>query len=89
MVKPSIVAEITFEAHNQTIIIKVSAKGNNRPYSSNGNYLIRIGSENKHIDPDLLAELFFLSQKSSIENLETFDQNLTLISLNKCLLKRN
>lgn len=88
MVKPSIVAEITFETHNQKTIIKISAKGNNRPYSSNGNYLIRIGSENKHIDPDLLAELFFSSQKSSIENLETFNQNLTFNQLKQMFIEK-
>lgn len=88
MVKPTIIPEITFENHNQKIIIKVSAKGNNRPYSSNGNYLIRVGSENKHIEPDLLADLFFSSQTSSIENFQTFNQNLTFNYLKQMFIEK-
>ena len=88
MIKPAVIPEITFQSYDDKTIIKVYAKGNNRPYSSNGKYIIRVGSENKHIDPDLLADLFFSSQTSSIENLETINQNLTFNQLKQMFLER-
>lgn len=80
-IKPVIVPDISFLEYEEKIVIKVSAHGNNRPYSSNGNYLIRVGSENKKIDPDLLADLFFSSQSASIENMESINQNLSFRQL--------
>lgn len=87
MIKPLIVPEIIFQNYNEKTIIKVYAKGNNRPYSSSGNYLIRIGSENKQIEPDLLADLFFNSQKSSIDNVEAFNQNMTFNYLKQMFIE--
>ena len=58
IVKPAIVPEISFQRYGDAMVIKLFAKGNNRPYSANGDYRIRVGSENKQIDPDLLADLF-------------------------------
>lgn len=87
-VKPTIIPEISFQEYDKKTIIKVMASGNNRPYSSNGNYLIRVGSENKKIDPDLLAELFFSSQTSSIENLESLNQNPTFNQLKQMFISR-
>lgn len=81
IVKPAIISEISFQKIEDKTIIRLTAKGNNRPYSSNGAYRIRVGSENKQIEPDLLADLFFSSQSSSIENLESFNQNLTFNQL--------
>lgn len=81
IVKPAIISEISFQKFDNKTIVRLTAKGNNRPYSSNGAYRIRVGSENKQIEPDLLADLFFSSQSSSIENLESFNQNLTFNQL--------
>ena len=81
ILKPTIIPEIAFDFFDKKRIIKISAKGNNRPYSSRGNYLIRVGSENKKIDPDLLGDLFFASEKASIENLESINQNQTFNEL--------
>ena len=81
ILKPTIIPEITFDFIDNKKIIKLSAQGNNRPYSSRGNYLIRVGSENKKIDPDLLGDLFFSSEKASIENLESINQDLTFNEL--------
>lgn len=88
IVKPAIVAEIAFQRFENKTIIKLFAKGNNRPYSSNGAYRIRVGSENKQIEPDLLADLFFSSQAASIENLESFNQNLTFYQLKQMFASR-
>lgn len=88
IVKPSVIPEISFQRYEDKTIIKMSAKGNNRPYSVNGAYRIRVGSENKQIDPDLLADLFFSSQSSSIENLEAFNQNLSFNQLKQMYISR-
>lgn len=88
IVKPSIVPEISFQRYEDKTIIKLFAKGNNRPYSSNGAYRIRVGSENKQIDPDLLADLFFSSQAASIENLEAFNQNLSFNQLKQMFINK-
>lgn len=76
ILKPTIIPEVAFDFIDNKRIIKLSAQGNNRPYSSRGKYLIRVGSENKKIDPDLLGDLFFASEKASIENLESMNQDL-------------
>ena len=76
ILKPTIIPEVAFDFIDNKRIIKLSAQGNNRPYSSRGKYLIRVGSENKKIDPDLLGDLFYASEKASIENLESMNQDL-------------
>lgn len=87
-VKPVIVPEISFLRYEDKTLVKIYAKGNNRPYSSNGSYRIRVGSENKQIEPDLLADLFFSSQAASIENLESFNQNLSFSQLKQMFVNR-
>ena len=87
-IKPVIVPDISFLKYDEKLIIKVFAAGNNRPYSSNGNYLIRVGSENKKIDPDLLADLFFSSQSASIENMESINQNLSFNQLKQMFVNK-
>ena len=87
-IKPVIVPDISFLKYDEKLIIKVFATGNNRPYSSNGNYLIRVGNENKKIDPDLLADLFFSSQSASIENMESINQNLSFNQLKQMFVNK-
>lgn len=81
ILKPSIVPEISIETIDDKLVIKLFARGNNRPYCSRGYYLIRSGSENKKIDPNLLGKIFFSSQATSIENVECFNQDLTFREL--------
>ena len=88
LIKPIIVPDISLLKYEDKFIIKVSATGNNKPYSSNGNYLIRVGSENKKIDPDLLADLFFSSQSASIENMESINQNLSFNQLKQMFVNK-
>ena len=80
LLKPSIVPEVAFLFYEGKTILKLTATGNNRPYASRGNYLIRIGSENKKVEPDMLADLFFASH-SSLEKLESLNQNPTFREL--------
>lgn len=88
ILKPTVIPNVTFENIDGKTIIKLSASGNKRPYSSRGNYLIRVGSENKKIDPDLLGDLFFSSEVSSIENVESFNQNLTFKELKQMYINK-
>lgn len=74
LLKPTVVPEVAFLFYEGKTVIKLTASGNNRPYASRGNYLIRVGSENKKVEPDLLADLFFASH-SSLQNLESLNQN--------------
>lgn len=79
--KPVTAPEVVYQYFGDNTIIKVFVSGNNRPYASRGNYLIRIGSENKKIDPDLLGELFYSSQSFSLETLESLNQSPTFNEL--------
>ncbi len=87
-IKPSVLHEVTRLSYEEKTIIKVTASGNYRPYCSRGNYYIRMGTENKKIDPNLLAELFFSSQAMSVENIESYNQNLTFSQLRMMFLAR-
>ena len=77
ILKPSIAPSIILEDYDGKKVIHVSAKGNRKPYSSSGDYRIRVGSSNKKIDPELLGELFFDSEVSSLESIECINQELT------------
>lgn len=81
IVKPSIAPTVVFEEYDGKRIIHVSAKGNRKPYSCNGDYRIRIGSSNKKIGPELLGELFFDSASTSLEGVECINQDLTFYTL--------
>ena len=54
---PRITPSIEVLSYEEKKIIKVSFYGHNRPYSSNGNYLIRIGTENKKMTTEELRRL--------------------------------
>lgn len=63
-------------------VIKVSFSGKNRPYSINGEYLIRIGTENRRMSTEELKRLIQHSDYSSkweeevtFENLNSIDDN--------------
>lgn len=87
ILKPSVVPSIILEDYDGNKVIHVSAKGNRKPYSSSGDYRIRVGSSNKKIDPELLGELFFDSEKSSLESIECINQQLTFDTLKYFYIK--
>ena len=87
ILKPSIVPSIILEDYDGEKVIHVSAKGNRKPYSSSGDYRIRVGSSNKKIDPELLGELFFDSETSSLESIECINQELTFDTLKYFYIK--
>jgi len=87
-VKPVVVPEIYFESYGEKTIIVVKVEGYNKPYSAAGEYRIRVGSENKKIDPELLGELFFSNPAVLADNVEASSQNLTFHDLKRLYISR-
>jgi ATP-dependent DNA helicase RecG len=87
ILKPTIIPSIILEDYDGNKVIHVNAKGNRKPYSSSGNYRIRVGSSNKKIEPELLGELFFDSEISSLESIESLNQELTFNTLKYFFIK--
>lgn len=86
IVRPTVIPKIYFEEHDEKTIIVVEVTGHNKPYSANGEYRIRVGSENKKIDPDLLGELFFSNAQAMIDNVESLNQDLSFSELKQLYL---
>lgn len=80
-VKPVIIPKILFETYGEHTIIVVEAEGFNRPYSAAGEYRIRVGSENKKIDPEILSEMVLSNSITQMENVEAINQYLTFEQL--------
>ncbi len=76
-IKPSVIPNIELINEEGKVIISVEVKGSNKPYSANGMYLIRSGSENRKIDPDELKDMVFTNSIETITNIESFNQDLT------------
>lgn len=77
LISPLIVPKITLERSGDLIYLTVEASGYNKPYSCGGNYRIRVGSENKKIDPSTLSELVLSNSLAAMENVESIEQDLT------------
>ncbi|MCQ2796133.1 MAG: putative DNA binding domain-containing protein [Bacilli bacterium] len=82
-IKPVIVPKITEEKHENKIVIKVEAKGTNTPYSSDGNYFIRTGNENRKITPEIMRQLIFKNSNDNIVEIESSNQDLTFNQLSQ------
>ena len=82
-VKPALVPRIYFEEYGAETVIVLDAEGYNKPYSASGEYRIRVGSENKKIDPELLGELFFSNPAAMAANAEASTQELTFNELKR------
>ena len=85
-VRPAVVPKIYFEEHGGKTIIVVELSGRNKPYSASGEYRIRIGSENRNLEPDLLGELFFSNSQSMLDNIEAMNQELSFTELKQLYL---
>ncbi|MBQ7152641.1 MAG: putative DNA binding domain-containing protein [Clostridia bacterium] len=85
-VRPKIIPKIYFEYYEDKAVIVIEAEGNNKPYSANGEYRIRAGSENEKIMPDLLGKLFFSNSQALLDNIESFSQDLTFTELKQLYL---
>ena len=80
-IKPSVLPFIDVVLNDGHPIISVSVIGHNKPYSANGLYLIRNGSENKKIEPEHLKDLVFVSSTDSMTQIESIHQDLTFNQL--------
>lgn len=80
-IQPAIIPKIYLENHDKQTIIVVEVEGYNKPYAANGEYRIRVGSENKKLPPNLLGELFLTNSTVVASNLEAINQNLTFNQL--------
>jgi len=89
LIKPVINPVIAIEQYEEKTIIHITATGNQRPYSCGGNYRIRIGSEDKQVDPDLLGEIFYSSQRISLESVECLNQDLSFNQLKSRFIARD
>ena len=57
-IKPQIFPTITKEEIDNKAVVKVEVNGDNKPYSSNGKYYIRISDEDRDISPAELKKMF-------------------------------
>lgn len=87
-IKPQVIPNINLELYDDLTVISVIVEGNSKPYSADGNYLIRSGSENKKIPQETLKELVYSSTSDVITEIESIDQKLTFNEL-KALYKLN
>ena len=80
-IKPLLAPRITEELYGEKVVIKLEVSGTNTPYSSDGNYFIRSGNENRKIDPDTMRQLIFRNSNDNIVEIESFNQDLTFTQL--------
>ena len=79
-IRPQIIPTIIMELCDDKNVIKVTARGDERPYSAFGKYYIRSADEDREISPPQLRNLM-LSVSDSIVNIESNNQNLTFDQL--------
>ena len=80
-IKPVVIPKISFETYGEKIVIAVEIEGYNKPYSANGEYRIRVGNENKKMDPSVISELVLSNSLTQMENVEALNQSLSFNSL--------
>ncbi len=93
-IKPQIIPTISIELVEDKNVIKVTAHGEEKPYSAYGKYYMRSADEDREISPQQLRSLM-LSVADSIVNIEannqelTFEQLKTLYAGNNLTLREN
>ena len=79
-IKPQIIPTIRIEFCDEKNVIRVTAKGTEKPYSAYGKYYMRSADEDREISPQQLRSLM-LSTSNSIVNMESNNQELTFEQL--------
>ena len=79
-IKPQIIPTIIMELCDDKNIIKVTAKGDEKPYSAYGKYYMRSADEDREISPSQLKNLM-MSVSGAIVNIESNNQALTFEQL--------
>lgn len=85
-IKPQIFPVITEEMHDGKSVVKVEFNGDDKPYSSNGKYYIRVSDEDRDISPAELKKLF--NDHSGSKKWERQKSDLTIRSVDKDALGR-
>ncbi|MBO4388134.1 MAG: ATP-binding protein, partial [Spirochaetales bacterium] len=67
-IRPAIIPSIHMDVYGDQVVVVLEAEGFNKPYSAAGEYRIRVGSENKKIDPSVISEM---ELSNSIAQMET------------------
>lgn len=81
-VKPQIIPTITLELIDNNNVIKVAAKGNEKPYSAFGKYYIRSADEDRELSPIELRRIMQEYENSDMIVTHTADnQNLSFSQL--------
>ncbi len=79
-IKPQIIPTIIMELCDEKNVIKVTAEGDEKPYSAYGKYYMRSADEDREISPQQLRNLM-LSVSDSIVNIEANNQELSFEQL--------
>ena len=80
-IKHQIIPTILVEFIEDTTIVKVEVKGDNKPYSAYGRYYIRSSDEDRDISPENLKQLMRRYDSDSIVRIESNNQFLTFNQL--------
>ena len=79
-VKPQVIPTIIMELCDDKNVIKVTAQGDEKPYSAYGKYYMRSADEDREISPSQLKNLM-MSVSGAIVNMESNNQALTFEQL--------
>ena len=88
-IKPIIIPSINLDVFEDKVVIRVEFNGNNKPYSADGNYLIRSGNENKKIAPEIMRDLLFTNSLELMVEIESFNQELTFNQLKQLYILKD
>ena len=80
-IKPQVVPSISVEYIDDKTVIKVEAKGNDKPYSAYGRYYIRSSDEDRDIAPNKLKDLMNSMHVETITKIEATNQFLSFNQL--------
>ena len=80
-IRPAVIPSIHMDVYGDQVVVVLEAEGFNKPYSASGEYRIRVGSENKKIDPSVISEMVLSNSIAQMENVESFNQTLTFEQL--------
>lgn len=86
-IKPNILPDLDLlEDGEGNVFVRLSARGNEIPYSAYGEYRIRIGEEDCQIDPSLMRKMIASGGGDSLKEIEASRQDLHFESLKSELL---
>ena len=88
-IRPIVIPHISEETYGDKTILKLEANGTNIPYTCDGNYFIRSGSENRKIDQETMKLLLFKNSNDNMVEIESLNQELTFNQLWQLYLLKN